>query len=49
MAIFLLKANHGYIESEKHIFEGDSIMINLNTKNENIKLSGDSSIPAETT
>lgn len=31
MAIFLLKANHGMIETEKKIMEGDGFLINLNT------------------
>lgn len=31
MAIFLLKANHGMIETEKKVFEGDGFLINLDT------------------
>ena len=48
MAIFLLKANHGLIESDRHIFEGESVLINLNTKNENNGLPVSSTVSTET-
>ncbi len=33
MAIFLLKANHGMIETEKKIIEGDGVLIKLDAGN----------------
>ena len=47
MAIFLLKANHGMIETEKKIFETDKFLININTDAKS-KLYGFGTVPAET-
>ena len=48
MCIFLLKANHGMIETERHLFEGENVMINLNTEHENNGLPGNSAVSTET-
>jgi hypothetical protein len=48
MAIFLLKANHGMMESDRHVFEGEGFAITLDTKHENSKLSGSGEVPTET-
>lgn len=47
MCIFLLKANHGLVETDKHVFESDTL-INLNTKYETNQLSGDSAVSTKT-
>ena len=48
MAIFLLKANHGMIETDRHELRGSGFVVNLGIDgNTGIKLSKD--IPSETT
>lgn len=44
----LLKVNHDMIETDRHIIDGEDFTININTKNENNKLRGSSTIPTET-
>lgn len=48
MAIFLLKANHGMMETDRHVYEGENLSISLNTKYENNGLPADSPVSTET-
>lgn len=47
MAIFLLKANHEMIETDRHLVENKDMMINLNIDGDN-KFHRSSKVPAET-